>query len=177
MLRILFYGFEYNEYLLMCRLFNALGISVACIKNPNSKLKSVLRLEDRKYKKIGNEPILICDGITPEYIRVIFSENEGLIKFDGIIASVTSTNKEWKVRKLIHELQCEKEAMDKIMILRSLIDECRKIDVSTATEDELEYLDEWISKAALICNKNITDLEHINIVTANLRKIMKKYHI
>ncbi len=177
MLRILFYGFEYSEYLLMSQLFNSIGISVACIKNPNSKVKTLLRLEDRKYKRIGNEPVLLCDGISPKEIQIIFSKNKGLIKFNGIIASVTSTNKEWKVRKLIHELQREREAMDKIMILRSLIDECRKIDVSTANEDELEYLDEWISKAAWICNKNITDLEHINTVTANLRKIMKKYHI
>lgn len=177
MLRILFYGFEYTEYLSMCRLFNALGISVACIKNPNSKVKTVLRLGDRKYKQIGNEPILICDGISPEDIRVLFSKKEGFIKFDGIIASVTPVNKEWKIKKLVHELQCEKEAMDKIMILKSLIDECRKIDVSTADEDELGYLDEWISKAAWICNKNITDLKQINTVTANLRKIMKKYHI
>ncbi|MCI5773725.1 MAG: hypothetical protein MR210_04110 [Erysipelotrichaceae bacterium] len=177
MLRILFYGFEFEKYLVISHHFNKLGISVACVKNPNSKVKSALRLEDRKFAKVGDEPILICDGISADNLRLLFGETQGLITYDGIIVTVTPTNREWKIKKLAHEVKCEKEAFHKIELLKIMLDKCGRIDISDAKAEEMVYLDKWISKATDICRLQNTDLAEINDVMEALSKIMKEYHI
>ena len=177
MLRIILYGFRLDDYLIITQKLNNLGISVTCAKDVNRKVKTVLRLGDRKFVQIDDEPIIVCDGFSSEEILKLFSKTHGLIKFGGIIGTVTSENCEWKVKKLIHSLKNEKEAINKIEILKTLLNKLEKIDISQASESEIEYLDKWITKAHNICKYNITNLDEINVVSSEISKILKNYHI
>lgn len=177
MLRIILYGFALDDYLLMAKKLNGYGISIICAYDVNSKIKSILRLGDRKYIEIVDEPVIICNDLTPEDIKKLFSQTGGLIKFDGIIASVTPVNREWKLKRLIRTLRNEREAISKINILKEQLNHLNKIDISQASEEEIKYLEKWISKASSICKNNETDLKKINDVSNAISNILKNYHM